>query len=366
MAYNKVIYKGEVLVDLTQDSVTAETLAVGATAHDKSGEVIVGTFEGNNGIDTSDATATSGDILSGKTAYVKGSKITGTIAFQPAQTITPGTTNQTIASGKYLTGTQTIKGDANLVASNIVSGKSIFGVVGTATAGSGGGDTSVEDGFVTRTLTSYTNDRVTYIGERVFYYFSSLTSVSFPVCTTIGSYAFQSCSSLRSVSFPVCTAIESYAFYCCSKLTRASFPACTTIGASAFRSCSSLTSVSFPVCTTIESYAFGGCTSLTSVSFPACTTIGVYAFNGCRSLTSVSFPACTAIGSSAFQACSKLFSIYLGASSLCTLASSNAFSTTSITAGKGSIFVRASLLSSYKTAANWSYFSTIFYSYDFT
>ena len=48
-----------------------------------------------------------------------------------ATTYTPGTINQTIASGTYLTGTQTISGDANLVASNIISGKSIFGVNGS-------------------------------------------------------------------------------------------------------------------------------------------------------------------------------------------------------------------------------------------
>ena len=50
---------------------------------------------------------------------------------QAAQTITPGTTNKTIAAGTYLSGTQTIKGDSNLVASNIKSGVSIFGVSGT-------------------------------------------------------------------------------------------------------------------------------------------------------------------------------------------------------------------------------------------
>lgn len=47
-----------------------------------------------------------------------------------AQTYTPGTTNQTIAAGRWLIGTQTIKGDANLVANNIKSGVSIFGVTG--------------------------------------------------------------------------------------------------------------------------------------------------------------------------------------------------------------------------------------------
>lgn len=46
-------------------------------------------------------------------------------------TITPGTTDQTIAAGQYLTGTQTISGDANLVAENIISGKTIFGVSGS-------------------------------------------------------------------------------------------------------------------------------------------------------------------------------------------------------------------------------------------
>ena len=376
------------------------------------------------GTDTSDATATAGDILSGKTAYVDGSKVTGTIstvtqatpaisvntstglitatatqtagyvaagtksatnqlAFKAATTITPGTTIQTVVSANtYVGGNITIEGDANLVASNIVSGKSIFGVVGTATTG-GGGNTDVEDGLITRTLTTYTNDRVTSIGNHTFMNYS-LTTVDFPACTTIGVSAFTSCTQLVSVSFPNCVSIGSNAFAYCDSLTSASFPECTTIDARAFYHCDSLTAVDFPACTTIGVSAFTTCVNLTAVDFPACTTIGGSAFMGCTQLVSVSFPNCVSIGSSAFRgaqfseinlpnceyigssafvSCTNLQIIYLMAASVCRLAGSTAFSGTNIGANIGQIFVPSALVSSYKTASGWSYFKNRIYSY---
>lgn len=60
-----------------------------------------------------------------------------------AQTYTPTTSNQTITSGQWLTGAQTILGDANLVAGNIKNNVSIFGVTGTYSGGGGGGTTTV-------------------------------------------------------------------------------------------------------------------------------------------------------------------------------------------------------------------------------
>lgn len=74
---------------------------------------------------------TAGYVSSG-TAGNSAVSLTASVTTKAAATITPGTSNQTINSGTYLTGAQTISGDANLVAANIVSGKSIFGVSGSA------------------------------------------------------------------------------------------------------------------------------------------------------------------------------------------------------------------------------------------
>ena len=204
-----------------------------------------------------------------------------------------------------------------------------------------GGDTRMEDGLVTRTITEYSNNRVESIGSYAFLYCSRLTSVSFPAATKIGVQAFQ----------------------CCSRLTSVSFPAATTISAYAFQSCSSLTSVSFPKVTTIGSYAFSRCSRLTSVSFPKVTRIGDQAFAYCSSLTSVSFPKVTTISKSAFQCCSSLTTLYLTGSSLCSLAASTAFTSTGIGFSKGYIYVPSSLVASYKAATNWAFFSNRIYSY---
>ena len=211
--------------------------------------------------------------------------------------------------------------------------------------GGGSEDHSVEDAFITRTISgSYYNSRVTEIGK----------------------YAFNYCTSLTTINFPACTNIESNAFYNCSSLTTVSFPACMIIGGNAFYNCSRLTVVNFPACTSIKNNAFTGCTSLTTINSPACTNIEKSAFYDCSSLTTISFPVCTNIGSNAFQYCRNLLSAYFMGSSIPSLANSNIFNYTPIggyivnTGVYGSIYVPASMLESYKTATNWSYFSDKF------
>ena len=73
MAYNKVVYGSNVLIDLTADTVAADKLLDGITAHGADGEVVTGTCEFD--ASTADATAGAEDILNGKTAYASASEI---------------------------------------------------------------------------------------------------------------------------------------------------------------------------------------------------------------------------------------------------------------------------------------------------
>ena len=126
-----------------------------------------------------------------------------------------------------------------------------------------------------------------------------------------------------------------------------------------------LTSVNFPSCTEIKEHAFNRCVNLTTANLQSVKTIGNGAFYNCNIITA-SFPAATFIDTQAFYRCYNLKSLYLMGSSICKLSKSYAFLSTPIggysaSAGTyGSIYVPASLLTSYKAATNWTYFSSRF------
>ncbi len=65
-----------------------------------------------------------------------------------------------------------------------------------------------EDAIISGTISSYTNSRVTSVGQGAFAFASTLTTVSFPAVTTIGRSAFQSCTSLTAASFPALIAFS--------------------------------------------------------------------------------------------------------------------------------------------------------------
>lgn len=134
MAYNKVIYGGNTLIDLTGDTVTPATMLSGAKAHDKSGEVIEGTCTFD--VNSTDATATAAEILKGKTAYARGSKVTGTMVNNGAVSgsISTKTGTYTVPIG-YHDGSGKVginaTEQAKIIPANIKSGISILGVTGT-------------------------------------------------------------------------------------------------------------------------------------------------------------------------------------------------------------------------------------------
>lgn len=131
---NKVIYNGEVLIDLTADTVTAENLLKDVTAHDKSGSAIVGACPFD--VDSSDATAAVGELLEGKTAYARGAKITGAMKDNAAVAgvIAAKEQEYTVPQG-YHDGSGKVSIDANeqakLVPGNIREGVTVLGVEGT-------------------------------------------------------------------------------------------------------------------------------------------------------------------------------------------------------------------------------------------
>lgn len=90
-------------------------------------------------------TVTAGYVSTGTagTVSVSGSK-TEQLTVQAAQTITPGTSDQTVPAGTYLTGATTILGDTDLVAGNIKAGITIFGIEGGLTAATVSQDTTTK------------------------------------------------------------------------------------------------------------------------------------------------------------------------------------------------------------------------------
>lgn len=134
-SYNsKVIFNGEVLIDLTADTVTADKLLKGITAHGKDGAPVTGTCDWDAA--TGDATAAAAEILGGKTAYVKGKKVTGTMPNRGAVAgkISTKAGAYTVPQG-YHDGSGKVTIDsteqAKLIPTNVREGVTILGVEGT-------------------------------------------------------------------------------------------------------------------------------------------------------------------------------------------------------------------------------------------
>ena len=180
---NKVIVGTEVKMDLTGDDITADKLAKGIKAHDKSGAPIVGTSTYD--ADTDDATAVAAEIITGKTAYAKGSKVTGTMPSIGAQTIeiSSKTDSKSISMGFHDGSGKAKISDteaAKIIATNIRQGISILGVTGTM---SGSEDMKAQAKTVTPTFSSQE-----VLPDTGYNALSSVTVGAIPVTETDNSY----------------------------------------------------------------------------------------------------------------------------------------------------------------------------------
>lgn len=134
--YNKAIINGVTYIDLSADTVVQNKVLDGYTFHDKNGAILEGscTYDA----DTSDATASASDILTGSSAYVNGTKISGSMANKGSQTgtITTKAQEYTIPTGYHDGGGKvsiSSTEQAKIIQGNIKSGVTILGVEGTYT-----------------------------------------------------------------------------------------------------------------------------------------------------------------------------------------------------------------------------------------
>ena len=198
MGVNKIIFGGETVVDLTSDTVTPETLAVGITAHDKSGNLITGTMQGGGG---------------GSEENLLDAFITNTLT--------------DLNCGAPSVAAYGCRGRTNLVTVTLPNAKSVGA-----------------QGFYNCTkLTTVNLPIATSIGSEVFYGCSKLATVDLSSATSIGEKAFYNCSVITSITLPVATSVEGSTFYKCTKLKKADLGAVTSIGASGFINCSALVTV---------------------------------------------------------------------------------------------------------------------------
>ena len=180
--YNKIIYGGQTLIDLTSDTATAATVLSGSTFHDKSGAAVTGTctYDSN----TTNDTATVGEILASKTAHARGSQLVGTMPNRGAVTGTISTVSGTYSIQQgYHDGSGTVAIDSTeqskIIATNIRDGITILGVTGSMTG-------TEEVNAQSKTITPSTTQQ-TVVPDTGYNYLSQVTVNAIPYVETDNS-----------------------------------------------------------------------------------------------------------------------------------------------------------------------------------
>lgn len=359
--------EGKVVSSGTLVAQTSQSITANGTYDTTTKNQVVVDVQGGGGGDTADATLSSGgQMLSGVTAYARGSKYTGTIEsyagsinsgagsipyWSGSYEIIPSAVAQSFpmagkvmrqdlvvgaggsgsavlsdisitSNGTYSAAGSGVDGFANVVV-NVPSEAANLGDITITSNGNYPASQSNLDGFSNVTVNvpspslksiAISANGTYYASDYNTYGFSAVkVNISVPdavMTTTIERSAFANNSEIRVAAFPKVSVIASDAFRSCSSLVMADFPECEQVGGYAFYRCYSLSQVYFPECEQVGTSAFGQCSQLQSIDLPNCSVISGGAFEKCSSLSRISIPSCTSIGYNAFASCVRLVSVY--------------------------------------------------------
>lgn len=230
MAVNKIeLATGDVLIDLTADSVTEEAVLDGVTFHGADGGAKTGAF-------TLRAEMTEQDSLIEQIKTALAGKAAGGVedleAILTEQEELIATLQETLRQK----------------------------------AAGGGTDTRFKE-LAECTLTEIDDDSITEITRQyAFAYSDSLVTVRLPNVTSSAQCAFRYCSSLESVDMPnLKGTLQTYFFQNCYKLKNVNIPLITTTSSSVFQGCEELETVRFGNITSVGANSFNGCVKLTAL-----------------------------------------------------------------------------------------------------
>ena len=225
------------------------------------------------------------------------------------------------------------------------------------------GNTEVEDAMLTRTLTSYENDRITELGRYGLQGMFLLETVSLPNLVKTPIDAFVDCTALRHVSLPKYTGLQggSRMFCRCSALTDDSFDIPNLIHTNAwdFRECTGLTKIPYESqLNYVGDNCFRSCL-IQSANLPNVTGIGYASFQDCKSLVrvDVGVKQRRTLRRDTFNGCSALETCILRADAFLPMDNTSAFKGTPIESGTGYIYVPSALVDQYKAATNWTVYA---------
>ena len=206
--------------------------------------------------------------------------------------------------------------------------------------GQGGEDTSIEDGLVEGTLTTYRNDRITKVRSNAFYGCAELSDVTFLNVTEVGGHAFEYSGCVTFFLPKLTTSGDS--MFRNSKIvsvTDENIPMFSRFGNnSAFRDCAYLKYFQHSAEMDYGGRNIETCTVLEKVDIYA-KSLTYYVFNNCKALTAL---------------------ILRKSDSICTLSNTNAITGTPIVNGTGYVYVPSSLIEEYKVATNWATYADQF------